>query len=317
MIGVLQKMPILKMALPKGHLWESVKSLLNQAGYGLKVKSERSYIVFSNDPEIEMKIYRAQNIPPLIEEGKYDLGITGKDWIIEHEVDVEELLDLKFGKVNIVVAIPKKYGIKLKSYTKEAEEEALDKLKNTILKEKEKVIVASEYENITKKFIERKITTNGLAYRFIRSYGATEAFIGDVDLIVECTETGETLEKNDWEIIYTLFTSTARLIANKKSLEDPLKREKINGLITVLKGSMNARKLKLLKMNVPEYALNDIVKTLPAMKSPTISSLHGGNGKWYAVETVVPENDIVKLIPLLKRKGATDILELDLKKAIE
>ncbi|MEM3506140.1 MAG: ATP phosphoribosyltransferase, partial [Candidatus Bathyarchaeia archaeon] len=89
------------------------------------------------------------------------------------------------------------------------------------------------------------------------------------------------------------------------------------GLITVLKGSMNAKRLKLLKMNVPEYALSEVIKTLPAMKSPTVSSLHGGNGKWYAVETVVPENDIVRLIPLLKRKGARDIIELDLKKAIE
>jgi ATP phosphoribosyltransferase len=312
-----RKMTILKMALPKGHLWENVNTLLNQAGYGLKIKSERSYIVFSNDPEIEMKIYRAQNIPPLVEEGRYDLGITGKDWIIEHEVDVEELLDLKFGKVNVVVAIPKKYGIKLRNNTKEAEEEALKEFKKMMEKENKKVIAASEYENITKKFIEKKIVSNGLAYRFIRSYGATEAFIGDVDLIVECTETGETLEKNDWEIIYTLFPSTARLIANKKSLKDPLKMEKIYGLITLLKGSMNAERLKLLKMNVPEYALNEVIKTLPAMKSPTISSLHGGNGKWYAVETVVPENDIVRLIPLLKKKGATDIIELDLKKAIE
>ncbi|MEM3522154.1 MAG: ATP phosphoribosyltransferase, partial [Candidatus Bathyarchaeia archaeon] len=166
-------MAILKMALPKGHLWKSVNTLLNQAGYGLRIKSERSYIVFSNDPEIEMKIYRAQNIPPLIEEGKYDLGITGKDWVIEHDVDVEELLDLKFGKVNVVVAIPKKYGIKLKDNTKEAEEEALKEFKKIIEKENKKVIAASEYENITKKFIEEKIIKNRLAYRFIRSYGAT------------------------------------------------------------------------------------------------------------------------------------------------
>ncbi|MEM2896951.1 MAG: ATP phosphoribosyltransferase, partial [Candidatus Bathyarchaeia archaeon] len=183
-------MAMLKMALPKGHLWESVRSLLNQAGYGLRIKGERSYIVFSNDPEIEMKIYRAQNIPPLIEEGKYDLGITGKDWIIEHGVDVEELLDLKFGKVNVVLAIPKKYGIKLKDSSKASEEEALEEFKKIIVRENKKVIAASEFENITKNFIEKRIIKNGLAYRFIRSYGATESFIGDVDLIVECTETG-------------------------------------------------------------------------------------------------------------------------------
>ncbi|MEM2914887.1 MAG: ATP phosphoribosyltransferase [Candidatus Bathyarchaeia archaeon] len=299
----------LKMALPKGHLWNDVKSILNQAGYGLELKNERSYSVKSNDPELDMRIHRAQNISPLVEEGVYDLGITGHDWVLEFNAKVEELYDLKFGKVDIVAAVPQKYGFEPYS-TIDVLKEYAHKLKAT---GKDKIIVASEYENLTKKLCDQL----PLPYKFIRSYGATETFQGVTDLIVDCTETGRSLQENGWQPVFKLFESTARIIANKQSLADPKKKDKIDGLIALVEGAKEGRARKLLKMNVPERALRDVLKILPAMKSPTISKLVEEKEPGYAIEVAVKEDQVVSLIPLLKKKGATDILEIDIKKAIK
>jgi ATP phosphoribosyltransferase len=306
-------MAILKVALPKGHLWNKVKELMDQAGYGLNVRSERSYLVNSNDPELELRIYRAQNIGPLVEEGKYDLGITGHDWVMESEVNVEEILDLELGRVNVVVAVPQKYKIKP---SKKNENRVFRQLVERVkLEGKERIIAASEYENITKTLCEEKL--GGFPYRFIRSFGATETFIEVADLIVDCTETGITLRENGWEIIYTIFQSTAHVIANKGSLKDTWKKGKIEDFIMLLKGAKDATGLKLLKMNVPESAIEKVTAVLPAMKSPTISSLYGDGEPGYAVEVAVREDQVVKLIPILKKKGATDILEIDIKKVVK
>jgi ATP phosphoribosyltransferase len=306
----------IRMALPKGHLWDGAKSLLNQAGYDVRLPNERYYIAYSNDPEIEMRIYRAQNIPPLVEDGKYDVGLSGHDWVVEHGSDVDELLDVGFGKVNIVVAIPQSYRIRAQSNSKKAENAALAKFITKIKKQSRRIIVASEYEGLSKKFMEEKVITKGIDYKFIRSYGATEAFISDADLIVECTETGRTLRENGWEPISTLYSSTARVIANKESLKDKKKKEKIDNIIMMLKGAKDARKLKYLMMNVPEESLKEVIKVLPAMKSPTISKLYNKGAYSYAVQTAVPREKVVHIIPLLKKKGATDILEIEIEKAI-
>ncbi len=305
-----------RIALPKGHLWNGTKSLLDQAGYNVRLANERSYIAYSNDPELEMRIYRAQNIPPLVEEGKYDIGLSGHDWVVEHGSDLIELLDVGFGRVNIVVAIPQSYRIKTRGKSKEAENEATSKFISKMRKQRRRIIVASEYEGLTKKFMYEKFNPEGIEYKFIRSYGATEAFVSDADLIVECAETGKTLRDNGWEPISELFSSTARLIANKESLKDRKKKDKIDNFIMMVKGAKDARRLKLLKMNVPENSLNNIIKLLPAMKSPTISKLYGEGVYSYAVETALPKEQIVHIIPLLKKKGATDILEIDIDKAI-
>ncbi|MEM3736792.1 MAG: ATP phosphoribosyltransferase [Candidatus Bathyarchaeia archaeon] len=303
-------MGILRFALPKGHLWARVKDLLDQAGYGLRVKDERSYLVGSNDPELELRIHRAQNISPLVEEGRYDIGITGYDWVVEHNADVEELLDLGVGKVDIIAAVPQRYELEGLG-----ENEALGRFIQKIKEEgKERIIAASEYENITANFCRRRF--GAFPYKFIRSYGATETFIGAADLIVDCTETGATLQANGWQVISKIFSSTARLIANRQSLRDDWKREKIEGVVELVKGAMAARGMKLIKMNVSADALEGVLSILPSMKSPTISRLAGGGDAGYAVEVAVSDEQVLHLIPTLKRKGATDILEIDIKKVV-
>lgn len=305
-------MVLIRMALPKGHLWDDTEDLLNEAGYTPNLRDPRSYLVKTNDPEIQMRIHRAQNIGLLVEEGKYDLGITGLDWVAEPKADVELLMDLEYGRVNVVSAIPQRYRIR--SSDEASEDEIFQRFLKAIKAEgKTRVIVASEYENLTIKLCEEKLS--GFPYRFIRSYGATETFIEVADMIVDCTETGRTLRENGWEVVHKLYDSTARLIACKESLKDAAKRTKIEGFMTIIGGALEAKGLKLLKMNVSESDFEEVIAVLPAMKSPTISQLYGGNGG-YAVEVAVKEDQIVQLIPILKRKGATDIIELDVKKAI-
>ncbi len=305
-------MVLIKMVLPKGHLWDDTKYLLDEAGYNPNLKDPRSYLVRTNDPEIQMRIHRAQNIGLLVEEGKYDLGITGLDWITEPKANIEQLMDLGYGRVDVVAAIPQRYG--LNPSDEASKDEVFQRFLQAIKTEgKNRVIVASEYENLTMKLCEEKFS--GFPYRIVRSYGATETFIEVADMIVDCTETGRTLRENGWEVVHKLFDSTARLIACKESLKDTAKKAKIGGFMTIINGARSAEGLKLLKMNVPESAFEEVIGVLPAMKSPTISQLYGSNGG-YAVEVAVREDQIVQLIPVLKRKGATDIIELDIKKAI-
>ncbi|WP_455367576.1 ATP phosphoribosyltransferase [[Eubacterium] cellulosolvens] len=303
----------LDIALPKGHLWEKVKATFELAGYQPRLLGQRSYTMETADPELRFSIYRAQNVGPLVEEGKYDLGITGLDWIKETRIDIQDLLDLEFGKVDIVAAIPQRYCENLEEETFQA---AIKRLQQKLEKEKKKkIIVASEYENITTDFCRQEI--KALPFRFIRSYGATETFIKVSDLIIDCSETGATLRENGWEIIKTLFSSTARLIANKESLKDSWKRSKIEDLVSLLKGAIDAKNMKLLKMNVPEESMENVMKILPSMKSPTISKLYGKDSSGYAVEVAIKIDKVIQLIPLLKKNGATDILELDIKKVIK
>ncbi|PCN49792.1 ATP phosphoribosyltransferase [Candidatus Geothermarchaeota archaeon ex4572_27] len=298
-------MAVLKMALPKGHLWPGVKALMDRAGYGLRLEGERSYVVHSNDPEIHMRIYRAQNIPPLVEEGRCDVGITGHDWVVEHGADVEELLDLGVGMVKLVAAVPRDYGV---GYGPEAFRRLVERVK---AEGRARLVVASEYENIARRLCDDVL--GGFPYKLIRSYGATESFIEVADMIVDVAETGETLRQNGWEVVYEVLESTARLIANRDSLKDPWKRDKIEGLAMLLRAAKEARDMKLLKMNVPSSALSSVISVLPAMKSPTISKLYSGD---YAVEVAVKSDEVVRLIPELKRRGATDILEVSLDKVV-
>jgi len=303
-------MNVLRVALPKGHLWSQVSALINQAGYGLTLKNERSYLINSNDPELRFRVHRAQNISPLVEEGRYDLGITGYDWLREHGSNVKELIDLELGKVNVVAAIPQKYGIK------GSKDDAFKQVVQKIRSEgRARVVVASEYANIARNLFQKKL--KGVPTKIIHSYGATETFIDVADFIVDCTETGETLRQNGWEVVYKLFESTARLVANRESLRDPWKKNKIADFQLLLAGAKNARGLKLLKMNVPEKFFDRVMKVLPAMKSPTISRLHGRKSAGYAVEVAVTGDQVVKLIPMLKKNGATDILEVDINKVVQ
>ena len=291
----------LKIAVPDGHLWEGTTELLRRAGYRLRTEERRYDVILINDPDIVMKIKRPQNIPSPVEKGVYDLGFTGYDLVIESGSDVEELADLGYGRADIVVAASKSYKVK-----------TIDEF---IKKVKGKTIwVGSEYPNITKKFLDSKLLPNDVKYTFELQYGKAESFEGD--LLIENTETGHTLEINNWQMLYKILSSTARLIANKQSLEDSWKKEKISDFLTLIQGAQEGLNKRLLKMNVPEYALEGVISVLPALKKPTISKLYGKDG-WVALESVVPTDQVVKLIPELKKKGAEGILETEIIKVIK
>ena len=280
----------LKLAIPKGRLYDSVVSLLSECGIQIK-NGERNYRPYCSDPEIEVKILKPQNIPKLVELGKQDFAFTGRDWVVETRSKVIELLDLDCDKVDVIAAVPKGKTI-----------EGLGK---------KKVVVASEYEFLTRKFLN----SIGVDFVFLRTFGATEAFPPeDADLIVDNSSTGTTLKQNRLKKISVLLSSSTRLIANEKSLKDSWKKTKIENLVVLLKSVLEARKRVLLEMNVSEKDFSRLVPALPCMKSPTIAPLYGGQG--YAVKIAVLRKDVPKLIPKIKALGATDILEFELEKVI-
>ncbi len=279
-----------KLVVPKGRIYKKVVELLEDIGIRVEA-DERTYRPFVNDPEIYVKIMKPQNIPKLVEIGAHDAGFTGYDWILETGADVVELLDTGFDPVKIVAAIPVN--------------SSWEKLRSR------KVIAASEYENITRRFLEEE----GLDYIFIRTFGATEVFPPeDADLIVDNSATGRTLEMNRLKVVKELFSSSTRFIVNKDSLKDEWKREKIDEMIMLFKAVLNARERVMLEMNVPKDKFEEIVKILPCMRAPTVAPLYGNQG--YAIKVAVKKDEVRSLIPLLKKMGATDILEYELRKVI-
>lgn len=280
----------LRIAIPKGSIYESVVTLLVDAGIHI-YKNERVYRPIVNDPELEIKILRPQNIPELIEYGSHDTGFTGKDWIVESQVEVVEVLDLKLDPVKIVSAIP----------------ENMDE-KNL---RKKRIIVASEYERLTKNFLDKE----GFRYRYVRTYGATEVYPPeDADMIVDNTATGNTLKEHKLKIFKVIMDSTTRFIASKKIIKDIWKRNKIEELKMVFQAVLDARERVMLEMNVPKDKFDAIVKILPCMRSPTVAPLYGEKG--FAVKVAVKKNEVAKLIPKLKKLGATDILEYEFRKVV-
>jgi len=289
---------MLSIAIPKGSLEEQTLLLFKQADLEVKL-TERGYNPTIEDPRIsKVKILRPQEIPEYVEQGYFDLGITGKDWIVEREADVVEVADLRYNKrtdapVRIVLAVQQDSGI-------ERPEQMPENAK-----------ISTEYPNITRRYFERL----RIPVRIFFSYGATEAK-DMMDGIVELTETGETLTKNNWRIIDVLMESTARLIANKDAWNDPTKRKAIEEIKTLLLGVLEARGRVLLSMNVRADRLESVVRALPALKRPTISRLYGDGEEYYAVETVVSKKEVNVLIPKLKELGAEDILEIDILKIV-
>ncbi len=280
----------IRMAVPKGRIFEKVVDLLSESGIYIK-KSARSYRPIVNDMQLEIKILKPQNIAKLVEYGSHDVGFTGLDWIEETGADVVKLMDLGFDPVKIVSAKPKELP----------EEELYNK----------KIVVASEYENISKKYLNSK----KMNYVFLRTFGATEVFPpDDADMIIDNTSTGSTLREHNLEIVDVIMESSTYLIANKESLENKEKREHIEELEMIFKSILDARKRVMLEMNVPKDKLDTIVDFLPCMRAPTVSPLFGEQG--YAVKTAVLKTEVRKIIPKLKKLGATDILEYELKKVI-
>lgn len=289
---------MISIAIPKGSLEEQTLLLFKQADLEVK-KTKRDYNPTIDDHRIEkVKILRPQEIPIYVEDGYFDIGITGKDWVFENNSDVVEVAELPYSKqgtgtVRIVLAVPMDLDI-----------ENVDAIKPNSK-------VTTEYPNLTKKFFEDL----GIPVKIFFSYGATEAKVPDLmDVVVDITETGSTLRKNGLKIIGTIMESTTKLIANKNSWDNPEKQREIEEIKTLLLGVIDARGKVLLKMNVPAEKLDEVINSLPAMKNPTTSKLY--NSDYYAVETVVEKRGVNVLIPKLKSMGVEDILELNISKIV-
>ena len=289
---------MIDIAIPKGSLQNQTLQLFEQAGLEVK-RTEREYNARIKDPRIgKVKILRPQEIPTYVAKGYFDLGISGTDWIRESGAVVVSVTDLNYGKtgpgiVKLVVAVPEGLDISSAAHIKPGSR------------------VATEYPYLTDAFFQRL----GIPVEIQYSYGATEAKVPELtDVVVDLTETGSTLRKNGLKIIDVMLESTSQLIANKKSWADPEKHEDILAVETLLSAVMRAREKVLMKLNVPEERMTEVIAILPSMKNPTISKLY--NSGYYAVETVVDRSQVNLLIPRLKKSGAEDILELGISKIV-
>jgi ATP phosphoribosyltransferase len=290
---------MLKLVIPKGSLERATFELLEAADLKVSRASEREYRGDIDDPRIEsVAILRPQEIPTYVEDGFFDIGVTGEDWIAETGADVVKVAALPYSKqtdrpVKVVLAVPRDSGIKSPA---EIKPEAR---------------ISTEFPNLTKGYFHRL----GIPVHIFLSYGATEAKVPEiVDAIVDLTETGSTLRRHGMEILDVLLQSQTQLIANRKAYSDLGKREAIEELVILLQGAIAARGRVLVKLNVDIENLEDVVKLLPAMRAPTISELTEKN--YFAVETVVPKSTINTLIPRLKAMGASDIVELPITKIV-
>jgi len=287
---------ILRIGLPKGSLQEATLALFRRAGYVFRIDS-RSYYPQCDDPEIEATLLRAQEIPRYVAEGVLDAGLTGHDNVVESGADLIEVAELIYSRATSrpyrwVLAVP--------------EDSSIHRPEDLRGKR-----IATELVNVTRCYLERR----GVQATVEFSWGATEVKTPHlVDAIVEGTETGSTLRAHRLRVIDTLLESTPRWIANRGAYADVWKREKMESLVLLLRGALDAEGMVGLKMNVPRARLAAVIDLLPALKRPTISGL--ADEAWVAVETVLPERTVRDLIPQLKRAGAEGLVEYPLNKVI-
>lgn len=287
----------LKLGLPKGSLQEATIKVLDHAGFKVRV-SDRSYFPYIDDAEIDPVLLRAQEMSRYVQDGALDCGITGADWIEENGSHVVRLADLMYSKqssakVRWVLAVPEGSPIK-----------SVKDLKGKRL--------ATELVNVTKNYLEKNKVSADVEF----SWGATEAKVaaGLVDAVVELTETGSSLRANKLRIVSTICESTTQFIANKDSVKDPWKKRKMDQLVLLVKGAIEAEGMAGLKMNVEQKNLKKVLGLLTSLKNPTISPL--SQKGWLAIETVIPESVVRALIPKLKGVGAQGIIEYSLNKLI-
>src|SRR3989442_10212363 len=287
---------VLKLGLPKGSLEQAPVEKMAKAGFNISV-SERSYVPYVDDEELEIRLIRAQEVSRYVEHGYLDCGITGHDWIQENGSNVHEVAELLFSKATRqparwVLAVPESSPVKS-------------------VKDLEGKRVATEVVNLTKKYLRK----HGVRADVEFSWGATEVKAHElVDAIVEITETGSSLRANKLRVIDTLLVSTPRLIANHAAWKDKWKRRKIETLALLLRGALEAEAKVGLKMNIAEKNLAKLLQSLPALRNPTIS--HLSQQDWVAVETVIDEHVVRELIPRLKAAGAEGIIEHPLNKVV-
>jgi len=286
----------LKLGFPKGSLQNSTIELFKRAGMKIAISS-RSYYPVSDDDELEIMLMRSQEMAKYVQDGFFDAGLTGYDWICESGAKVKEICELNYAKsgfkpVRWVLAVPNDSKIK-----------SLEDLQGKR--------IATELLSYTKRYFAKRKIKADIEF----SWGATEAKAGRfVDAIVELTETGSSLKANKLRVVDELLVSTTRFIANIKALEDDWIREKIENMAMLLRGALETEGMVGFKMNVPLKSLEKVVAVLPALKKPTISQLSDKN--WVALEVILEERAVKKIIPALKRSGATGIIEYPLNKII-
>ena len=286
----------LKLGIPKGSLQEASLQLFRRAGYEITV-NPRSYFPAIDDEEISCMLIRAQEMARYVEDGILDAGLTGKDWILENEANVHEVADLiyakqTFGKVRWVLAVPEKSPFQS-------------------VKDLQGKIVATELVAVT----ERYLAKNGVKAKVEFSWGATEVKPPVLaDAIVEVTETGSSLRANGLRIIETVLESNTKFIANHAAWETPAKREKMETLVMLLRGALEASGKVGLMLNVRRADLDRVLAVMPALKRPTISNL--SDPDWVAVSTVIEEKTVREIIPRLKAANAQGIVEYPLNKIV-
>lgn len=288
---------VLRLGLPKGSLQVSTFELLHRAGYNFSV-SERSYFPSTDDDELTAMLVRAQEMARYVQDGVFDAGITGKDWVLETDSDVVSVDDLIYSKASMrpvrwVLAVPEDSDIR-------SVEDLAGKR------------IATEVVNITRKWLRK----HGVQADVEFSWGATEAKCPElVDAIVEVTETGSSLRANKLRIVDVLMESNTQLIANRQAWANPWKRRKLENIAMLMQGAIRAEGRVGLKLNARRSDSDRIISMLPALRMPTIAPLANGSD-WVAIETVIEERQVRKLIPELKRAGAEGIIEFELNKII-
>ena len=286
----------LKLGLPAGSLQKTTIEMFKKAGFNINV-GDRSYFPSIDDEEVECTLIRAQEIPKYVQEGVLDVGLTGKDWIVETKSEVVEAAELVYSKqgmkpIKLVLAVPNDSPVKE-------------------VKDLEGKKIATELVEATRDYLK----SHNVDARVEFSWGATEVKPPKLaDAIAELTETGRSLRANNLRILDVIMESTTRVAVNKDSWEDPWKRKKIENMITLLKGALLAEEKVGLKMNVSKENLDKVLNLLPALRKPTISHLHQSD--WVAIETVIDEKKVRELVHKLKEVGAEGIIEYSLNKII-
>jgi len=288
---------ILKIGLPKGSLFEPTLNLFEKAGYHIH-GADRSYRPTIDDPELQIRLIRAQEIGRYVDHGFLDCGITGMDWIAENGADVQVVCDLKYSRATSnptrwVLVVPNDSPIQS-------------------VKDLEGKRIAAEATGLVEKYLAK----HGVKAQVEFSWGATEVKVPElVDAIVDITETGSSLRANNLRIVDVLMESYPQFISKKESWADPWKRSKIERLAVLLKGALTARDMVGLKLNLQESALESVLQLLPSLRKPTVSRLTQDG--WMALEVVLTELQVRELIPQLKELGAEGIIEYPLNKVIE
>jgi ATP phosphoribosyltransferase len=287
---------VLRIGLPSGSLQEPTFALFAKAGFNITGAS-RSYKPQVDDPEIVIRLLRAQEISRYVEHGFLDCGLTGKDWIENNGSDVAQLCEMTFSKASAkptrwVIAVPEDSPI-------------------SSVKDLQGKVIATEAVEMTRRYLAQHGVTAEVEF----SWGATEVKVPDlVDAIVDVTETGSSLRANKLRILETIMESSPQFIANKRAIEDSWKKTKIEKIVLLLQGAYAAKDKVGLKMNLPESRLPALLEALPALRNPTIAhlTLEG----WVAIETIIDEKIVREIIPQLKELGAEGIIEYPLNKVV-